>query len=88
MLIGDANVGKSSLIPPWMREDYYRNEEEVLPTLKTVSRQKETTISGRKFLFTIWDTPGNETDESFEQNTSKCYKDADICVRFTITSYH
>ena len=67
VLIGDPNVGKSNILGS--KNKYY-------PTKECIS--KETTI--RDYTLIRWDTPGNETDESFEENTAKYYKEADIPI--------
>ena len=76
VLIGDSNVGKSSILAKLEYQDF--DEAESSSTNKTVSMTKEASTGINKYRMILWDTPGNETDESFKENTANVYKEADV----------
>ena len=86
VLIGDSNVGKSSLIPRWLEAK--NSDPNYTPTTKTVPTEKTTSYRYHfNVILKIWDTPGTETDESFEQNTAIQYKEADaFIICFDVTN--
>jgi small GTP-binding protein len=57
VIIGDGNVGKTSILNRFCSNEFNNNE---LATIGGGFRRITKTINGKKFKFELWDTPGNE----------------------------
>ncbi|XP_062167572.1 ras-related protein RABC2a-like [Alnus glutinosa] len=86
LLIGDSNVGKTSLIVSFVSD----STEPPLPTVGMDLKFKLLTVGGKKLKLTIWDTAGQD---KFRTLTHSFYRGAhgiilvyDITVRSTFTS--
>ena len=90
VLIGDANVGKSCIIGMKMGQTSFKVDD-TTPTLKTDSTESVneyySILPKKKIKLIIHDTPGQESKESFNQNTANHYKEADgIVICYDITN--
>ena len=83
VVVGDANVGKTSLLHRYAKGDFYSNSE---PTISPtpLTRMIEFPGSGAKAKLQIWDTAGQE---KYRSVTPIYYRDAAaaICV-FDVTN--
>ena len=89
VFIGDVNVGKSCTIDMKIAQNVVKVDE-YTPTLKTASRECVNEyywiLPKKKIKLVMYDTPGQESDESFNQNTGNHYKEADgIIICYDIT---
>ncbi|RKP40355.1 P-loop containing nucleoside triphosphate hydrolase protein [Dimargaris cristalligena] len=70
LLIGDSNVGKSSLILRFT-DDIFLPPEETSATIGVDFRVKLYDVEDKRYKLTIWDTAGQE---KFRTLTSSCYR--------------
>ncbi|CAL8462221.1 g1752 [Coccomyxa elongata] len=70
LLVGDSNVGKSSLLLRFTADTF---EDSVAPTIGVDFRLKFLTVNGKRLKLTIWDTAGQER---FRTLTSSYYRGA------------
>jgi len=75
LLIGDINVGKTSLISRFVDEKF---KESYISTIGVEYKQKQILLDGRKVNLQIWDTSGQER---FKALTKNFYQKGD-CVIF------
>ena len=68
LLIGDAGVGKSSILLRFTDDSF---EEQMSSTIGVDFRVKTVTVGGQKVKLTIWDTAGQER---FRTLTSSYYR--------------
>ena len=57
ILVGDSQVGKTSLITQYTRKTF---DEEYIPTIAGDKSTKEVEVNGKKETLEIWDTAGQE----------------------------
>ena len=65
VLIGDSNVGKTTLLYKYLNDE---NTEDIIPTLGLENKVKTTQIKGIKTKIQLWDTVGQEKFNSLTQN--------------------
>ncbi|XP_057999571.1 ras-related protein RABC2a isoform X2 [Hevea brasiliensis] len=70
VLIGDVNVGKTTLIESFVSGAFKSPE----PTIGFSNKIKEINIGGKQLKLSIWDTAGQER---IRGNTARYYEDAD-----------
>ena len=66
ILIGDSNVGKTTLLYKYIDNE---NKEDITPTVGLENKVKTTEIKGIKTKIQIWDTAGQEKFNSLTKNT-------------------
>ena len=74
ILVGEANVGKSSIIYNYTTGKFRQN---TLNTITNSFSNKTITIYNKELAFEIWDTAGQEKYRSF---TRICYKNVDAVI--------
>lgn len=72
LLIGNSNVGKSSLLLRFT-DDQFLPQDEVSATIGVDFKVKPIEVNGKKYKLTIWDTAGQER---FRTLTSSYYRGA------------
>jgi len=72
LLIGNSNVGKSSLLLRFI-DDAFLPQDEVSATIGVAFKVKMIEVEGKKYKLTIWDTAGQER---FRTLTSSYYRGA------------
>ena len=81
ILIGDSNVGKTTLLSKYINNE---NIEDITPTVGLENKVKTTEIKGIKTKIQIWDTAGQEKFNSLTQNF---FKNTDgILIVFDLTN--
>lgn len=81
IVLGESNVGKSSLIECFVKEQFENN---IISTTGTTFARKELIIDNIKIIFEIWDTVG---EERFRGIAKHYYNSAKICLLvYDITS--
>ena len=65
VLIGDSNVGKTTLLYKYLNDE---NTEDITPTLGLDNKVKTSQIKGIKTKIQLWDTVGQEKFNSLTQN--------------------
>ena len=65
VLIGDSNVGKTTLLYKYLNDE---NTEDITPTLGLENKVKTSLIKGIKTKIQLWDTVGQEKFNSLTQN--------------------
>ena len=66
VLLGDQSVGKTSLLNNWLLNTF---EQDVTPTIGSVTQNRRENFDGTTYCFQIWDTAGAEK-VSFSFNSS------------------
>ncbi|KAF8366023.1 hypothetical protein PRIPAC_83852 [Pristionchus pacificus] len=81
LLIGDSEVGKTSILKRFSNDTYYQS---TLHTIGIDFKFKTTVMNGKKIKLQIWDTAGQER---FHAITSSYYRKADgIALVYDITN--
>ena len=73
LIIGNSGVGKTSIISRYIN----KFSPNIKSTIGASFTNKNVTIDGKKIIFEIWDTAG---EERFRSINSIFYQDAYICV--------
>lgn len=74
LLIGDAGVGKTSLLEQFQYNKFQENQR---PTIGADFVKKQIELDGRSVVLQIWDTAGQERYQSL---CSSFYRGADCCI--------
>ncbi|KAJ2012829.1 Ras- protein Rab-18-B, partial [Coemansia sp. S680] len=84
LLVGDSNVGKSSILLRFT-DDHFLSPEDTSATIGVDFKVKMYDLDGTRYKLTIWDTAGQER---FRTLTSSYYRGAqgvilvyDVCSR-------
>lgn len=81
VVCGPPNVGKSSFIEQLVSHTYNPN---INPTISATTCRFQIELKGKKELFEIWDTSGNEAFRGLNQIF---YKNSDIAIMMYNASY-
>jgi small GTP-binding protein len=81
ILIGDADVGKSSALDRFVRETY---SEELRPTIHAEFKEKAIESRGMNILLQMWDTAGQEQYRSVMKSYYRGAHAALICFALTV----
>ena len=73
LIIGNSGVGKTSIISRYVN----KFNQNIKSTIGASFTNKHVTIDGKKIIFEIWDTAG---EERFRSINSIFYQDASICI--------
>lgn len=80
LMIGDASVGKSSLVQRYVDDDFQLNW---IPTIGIDVRLKSVPLHGKKFKVQVWDTAGQERYRCITENY---FRGTDgFCLVFDLT---
>ena len=78
VFIGDGNIGKTSIIGKYLDSKYNLNL--IVHTSSFFVHKTDKSICGIQFKLCICDTPGEESDDSFDKYTSTYYRSADAAI--------
>lgn len=83
VLLGDADVGKTSIISRYATSSFNKYEE---PTIGAAYIKKVVKFKGKLLKFNIWDTAGQER---YHTLAKLCYRDSKVAILvYDITNYN
>eukprot|EP00457_Paulinella_chromatophora_P014744 gb/GEZN01015222.1/.p1 GENE.gb/GEZN01015222.1/~~gb/GEZN01015222.1/.p1 ORF type:complete len:200 (-),score=31.07 gb/GEZN01015222.1/:284-883(-) len=80
VLLGDAGVGKSSIVERFIRSEFYEFQQ---PTIGAAFSTKQITVGNREVKFEIWDTAGQERYRSLAPMYYRGASAALVCYDIT-----